>query len=732
MLIFDLEAGGLSGHRSSILSLSFGRRGAPVHSLFASPVQGLWMSRWSEKHVWKPIQRMTRGQGRSEGSILTEFLSVLESQPKGSTLAGWNIGYQIAPQDIEGRAKGFDIPMLLTRAKAYGLEERYSSALSNLKIRDIGQEYAWKIAKEAVKRPELIEKDLFAQIQSFVKAGGIYQAQTGASEESVARHLATSGFRMAGWKQELVHGVLFPGIEQRAHESAFDVAAAMRLATREGPIFKSSEELSKWASGALRNKLISSRTSTADLLAIARAPISAAGTPLPSIESEYLSEVAKGVIGKEEGAVFGRGGAMKIAREIVSAHKVPLAIGGGLLAVLTGARYFSGKDDDWNTIEGLPHGGMSEGMRHSMTDFGSGWVRNLISKAFGRSGILGRGEFAISRAELRSMTMNYTQIVKRLGMTGRKAKGIVSLGKTGTQILPKKVSVDVALSPEELRKLSVSDIFEKLGIKRQEEIVTGVGTASFPGMQEDGLAAILRKKNTDFGSPVDLLKAANRAAGLYKKNINKILKTKGLSASSWVHEIEEGAEGVGMHLMAKSKEGTLLAGVSRLFGHGAVDLTQIEVGQGLSGIGKQIYEREAGILRKVGYEAGEKITSPVSSPITARWQMQMYGSKIQNATGVNPNDFSSLEQAIVDKKMTKEAFPGMTLEGTIPEGPSLWQKLGLGKRQDAEMVADRLNLERQSRAAKMQTGHRMAQVSSSSNALRPGIRHRQKAGKIVQ
>src|SRR3972149_5508692 len=206
MLIFDLEAGGLSGHRSSILSLSFGRRGAPVHSLFASPVQGLWMSRWSEKHVWKPIQRMTRGQGRSEGSILTEFLSVLESQPKGSTLAGWNIGYQIAPQDIEGRAKGFDIPMLLTRAKAYGLEERYSSALSNLKIRDIGQEYAWKIAKEAVKRPELIEKDLFAQIQSFVKAGGIYQAQTGASEESVARHLATSGCRMAGWKQGLGHG----------------------------------------------------------------------------------------------------------------------------------------------------------------------------------------------------------------------------------------------------------------------------------------------------------------------------------------------------------------------------------------------------------------------------------------------------------------------------------------------------------------------------------------------
>ena len=35
---------------------------------------------------------------------------------------------------------------------------------------------------------------------------------------------------------------------------------------------------------------------------------------------------------------------------------------------------FSGKDDAWNSIEGLKHGGMAEGVRKGLTDFGSGYI----------------------------------------------------------------------------------------------------------------------------------------------------------------------------------------------------------------------------------------------------------------------------------------------------------------------------------------------------------------------
>ncbi len=40
-------------------------------------------------------------------------------------------------------------------------------------------------------------------------------------------------------------------------------------------------------------------------------------------------------------------------------------------------RFFSAKDDNYNTIEGLPHGGMAEKSRHIHSDFGSGWVGDV-------------------------------------------------------------------------------------------------------------------------------------------------------------------------------------------------------------------------------------------------------------------------------------------------------------------------------------------------------------------
>lgn len=49
------------------------------------------------------------------------------------------------------------------------------------------------------------------------------------------------------------------------------------------------------------------------------------------------------------------------------------ALGGaGIIAVQIGSR-ISAKDDDYNTIEGLRHGGVAEFIRKQLTEFGSGW-----------------------------------------------------------------------------------------------------------------------------------------------------------------------------------------------------------------------------------------------------------------------------------------------------------------------------------------------------------------------
>jgi len=49
-------------------------------------------------------------------------------------------------------------------------------------------------------------------------------------------------------------------------------------------------------------------------------------------------------------------------------------------AILSGYFLFSGKDDDYNTIEGLRHGGMAGKTRAENTGFGSGWLRKLVGK----------------------------------------------------------------------------------------------------------------------------------------------------------------------------------------------------------------------------------------------------------------------------------------------------------------------------------------------------------------
>lgn len=310
-IFFDLEAGGLSGHQSSILSISSGTNQENISTRYANPALGTKVFKWAEDNVWKPIQSRLQREGRkaiTEGAALESFLAELKAAPAATTLAGWNIGYQRVQQTFgESRARGFDIPMLLTRAEAYGLGDEFQEVLGKFNIRDIGQEYAWKAANELYEHPNLIEKDLFNQIASYVETGRGYQAQNKATNEQTARWLATQDFKIAGWKQELIHNLKYPNVTLQAHMSQEDTAAAMRLAEGIGEsIFGGDQaKIATWNRKTLTQKYINgikagkTTGQIAEILQKTSSPVAFGGGALPSVREELLEGIAG--LGKEYG-----------------------------------------------------------------------------------------------------------------------------------------------------------------------------------------------------------------------------------------------------------------------------------------------------------------------------------------------------------------------------------------------------------------------------------------------
>lgn len=207
------------------------------------------------------------------------------------------------------------------------------------------------------------------------------------------------------------------------------------------------------------------------------------------------------------------------------------------------------------------------------------------------------------------------------------------------------------------------------------------------GMRHGGLASRLRRELTDFSSPADLGKAAARAAELYKSKMGQLLKGRKID---WMDVVDEGD----VTILAKDADtGEALMAISREIMEGEVNLTSVEVSRSLrgQGIGKQFYEAEPAILREIGYEAGETVTSPVSSPVTARWQMQQYGSMPDAGAARRAGDLGEFRQRILSKQMSKEEFTaqgGYVLTGKIPAGPGKSQGRAMA-RENVKTSGDR-------------------------------------------
>lgn len=257
------------------------------------------------------------------------------------------------------------------------------------------------------------------------------------------------------------------------------------------------------------------------------------------------------------------------------------AIAGGLLAY----KHFSGKDDEYNTIPGLTHGGFAQKMRRQFTDFGSGYQglnterqdENRNKKGFLDylyQGVRGvhwgiRGiTFGATMASFGKRTQEEV-LTKYLGEHGPKlnklpaplwyteqAIGILkaqqgeerkqAIGKTAISVVgweAATTAMDKWLFPQLdplLKKLPHTGL--KFGIRHYGALGAAVGLANivFPnkdisdretrdkrfhkikGLSSGGMAEQLRKENTDFGSP---WKGQKNKEKKDNKNLNTLLAT---------------------------------------------------------------------------------------------------------------------------------------------------------------------------------------------------------------
>lgn len=256
-------------------------------------------------------------------------------------------------------------------------------------------------------------------------------------------------------------------------------------------------------------------------------------------------------------------------------------IAGGLLAY----KHFSGKDDEYNTIPGLAHGGFAQKMRRQLTDFGSGYQglnterqdEDRNKKGFldylyqGVKGVHWgvRGvTFGATIASFGKRTQEEV-LTKYLGEHGPKLNKLPAplwyteqaisilkaqqgeerkqaIGKTAISIVgweAATAAMDKWLFPKLdplLKKFPHTGL--KFGIRHYGSLGAAIGLANivFPnkdisdresrdkrfhkieGLSSGGMAEQLRKENTEFGSP---WKGQKKKEKKDNKNLNTLLAT---------------------------------------------------------------------------------------------------------------------------------------------------------------------------------------------------------------
>jgi tRNA A-37 threonylcarbamoyl transferase component Bud32 len=189
---------------------------------------------------------------------------------------------------------------------------------------------------------------------------------------------------------------------------------------------------------------------------------------------------------------------------------------------------------------------------------------------------------------------------------------------------------------------------------------------SIEGLFHGGQAERKRRELTEFGSGwrglfskvIRPFTFAGRVERGYKGLIKSSLKAKGISTRGLHFDYVDIMEGgvLDITLLARARDKSLVGSITRSLSPDEVYLTSIEVAKKGAGLGKEIYRREAGVLRRLGYKKGTAVVSSISSPITARWQRQLYGSRPVKTT--DEGFLSRLERGQISREEFTDKYAG--------------------------------------------------------------------------
>ena len=356
--IFDIETGGLdsSGKRgSSILSASYSSNRSLVQEAFAHPQSGSWLSKFSQENIIPQVSQASRTF--PERDVIKQFITGLQGAPAGSPVVGFN-------------SSNFDIPFMQQRARMHGLEGELSSALRGHRQIDVGLRTK-KILGETIGAHlqqgtfrEQLGGKTWSQAQTAweklphssrpVEYNMLRQMEAFGNQVERRGPSAVKDYLARGWRLEQIFPLLEPDskLTSQAHQSSADVKMTRRLYDAIG---------------------------TGEMRRVAETPEFARGW-LASTVAGYKSAPSKAE--KAAGEFFYPS---KSERARVAWQNIPKLLrrfgaGAGILAagLITAnglSSAFSASDDEYNTVEGLRHGGFAEVLRKQMTEFGSGYIR---------------------------------------------------------------------------------------------------------------------------------------------------------------------------------------------------------------------------------------------------------------------------------------------------------------------------------------------------------------------
>ena len=195
-----------------------------------------------------------------------------------------------------------------------------------------------------------------------------------------------------------------------------------------------------------------------------------------------------------------------------------------------------------------------------------------------------------------------------------------------------------------------------------------------PGSSLKSMFGVLRNPIKSLGN-WRFARRLTKGAELYEDIAIQALKSGGITEEfSVMSKVAPLGDVGGIEVSAFNKAGEELLSATRYFEKSTVDLTLMDVAKSLQGkgIGWYFQSAEVGILGRMGYKPGALVSSPVVSPITARFHGLLYNDvHFTQAGGKWGNRLEELMHKVMAKQIKIEEFPGAEIVGRLPSNKSI-------------------------------------------------------------